>query len=79
MILEPRDPFTDPSHPVELCQCGNLLSSSDWGDCMECRIDRAEIRKIPLWPLWLAVIILAMGSALLIPLIYVTWKIVFGG
>ncbi len=69
------DRIFDPSIPIELCQCGALLESME-EECFECRLRTAEVVSVPLWPLVLVTLILAAGSALLIPLIYSTLSIV---
>lgn len=66
----------DPSTPIELCQCGSILDPSDPDECFECRLGKAEVIPVPAWPLVLVTLILAAGSALLIPLIYSTLSIV---
>ena len=72
------DRIFDPSIPIELCQCGSLLEPTDPDECFECRLKKAEVVPVPLWPLVLVTLILAVGSLLLIPLTYSTWRIVTG-
>ena len=70
------DRFHDPAAPIDLCQCGAVLTSNDADECWDCRLLSAEINEVPTWPLWIAVVVIAIFCGLLTPLAWATFKIV---
>ena len=68
--------FHDPSTPVGICGCGEVIHPSD-DICPECLAGGAD--PMDLDPVAIAVLIVCtVGAGILVPLIYSTIKIVGG-
>ena len=63
------DRFHDPAAPIDLCQCGAVLTNEDAEECWDCRVKNAETHTIPAWPLILGIFVILAWIALTVPVI----------
>ncbi len=68
--------FHDPSTPVGICGCGEIISPSE-DQCASCHVESVD--PMDLDPVMIAVLIVCtLGAGILVPLIYSTLKIIGG-
>ena len=66
----------DPSSPIDLCDCGNVLLPDDGNECWNCRVKKAPVTRVPEWPLYVVIMVAAILSTLLGTISLEIWGVV---